>query len=129
MAKKLTDVPGFGPKTERELRKAIGSRPTSRLGTELDVNEVARHREMPVLKAKLNKTQKENLAKEIGRAVGGVPNPSPVPGVGGGSKIPDGHSRKGDFLVEEGSREEAVEAFKQLPKSRRVADKKERARV
>src|SRR6056297_755844 len=107
MAKNLTDLPGIGEKTERDLRNTLsGSRPTSQIGTELSVNEVTRQGrggEGGLLDVKLDKNQKQAVADEIGRSVGGVTGTSSGRS-GTGSKIPDGFNRQGDFLFEAGQR-------------------------
>lgn len=132
MAKKLTDLPGIGEKTELDIRKSLrGSRPTSRVGKEVSVNEVAKSARAGkggLVDVKLNKNQKEALADELGRSVGGVTGSSS--GLGGsGSKIPDGFDVQGPFLYESGARKEAFEEFNELPEDRQQADRSERARV
>lgn len=132
MAKKLTELPGIGEKTEKDLRKSLrGSRPTSQIGSELSVNEVTRQGrggEGGLLDVKLDKNQKQAVADEVGRSVGGVTGSS-RPRSGSGSKIPDGFKRQGDFLFESGQRKEAGQEFNDLPQDRQEADRGERARV
>jgi hypothetical protein len=132
MAKNLTDLPGIGEKTERDLRKSFrGDRATSRIGKELSVNEVSSvtsRGEGGLLDVKLDKNQKESLASEIGRSVGGVVGSSRERS-GSGSKIPDGFKRQGEFLFESGQRKEAFQEFNDLSQDRQEADRAERARV
>jgi hypothetical protein len=133
MAKRLTDVPGIGPATERKLRRTIGreSRSTANLGDELTIREAERKlgtgKGSP-LDSLLARDQKEALAEELGRAVGGVGS-----GVSSSSSrenpIPDERTRVGDFLVEQGTRQEAFDEFQELPADRRRADKEQRARI
>lgn len=128
--KKLTDLPGIGEKTEKDLRTSFAKeRSTSRVGDELLVSEVRPHNdEGGILDVKLDRNQKESVADEIGRPVGGVLGSSRT-STGRTSKIPDGHKRKGEFVYEAGARQKAHEKFSDLPKDRRQQDRNHRARV
>ena len=130
MAKRVADLPGFGSKTVKDLRRSVNRSDLS-LGTELTVDEI-----MPIgsvaegsmLDVKLNKRQKKELAKETGRKIGDQLPPNRNRGIGS-SKIPDGFKRTGDFLYEKGQRQEAGRMFNDLPESRQEDDRNERARV
>lgn len=126
MARRLTDVPGIGKKTERELRRSFsGDRPTGNIGKELNVSEVTSRSGSGLLDAKLAKDQKQALAQETGRAIGG----EVAPRERSQSTQSTNTTNVGDFRVGKDERERAWNAHQERSALSQEQDEERRARI